>query len=244
MNAFQRRLLALWDAHASAWGDLAPTIARETGLRVWNPQRYGFHLYEAFADRALPAKPGALVAFGLNPGKYGMSQTGIPFTDVTRAARLGIDVEPPGAAPADLVPFLKSYRVERSSHSVYALLDELWGDPLAGWRALWAVTPCGLLFLERDGTNVTPADARLARREDVRALRLRVVEEALALAKPRGALLLGQDVARVAGPTVARVLGDENVLVTDHPVARGPGRRGPAWWAETWGAAVRAKGWA
>lgn len=238
MNAFQRALLSLWEEHARAWEALRPRIARATGLRVWNPQLYGLPLYRRFAEGHLPAKPGALLAFGLNPGKYGMSQTGIPFTDVTRAAQIGIPLEPPGVAPVSLRPFLKSYRVERSSASVYGLLDEVWGSPREGWRAMWALAPCGLLFLEKEGENVTPADARL-KRDDVLALRLRVIRESVALAKPRGVLLLGQDVARVA----ADALADQDVLVVDHPVARGPGRRGPAWWADVVAREVRARGW-
>lgn len=239
MNAFQRGLLALWERHAAAWDELAPAIARGTGLRVWNPQRYGLPLYREFARAHLPPSRGALLALGLNPGKYGMSQTGIPFTDVTRAARIGIVLEPPGLAPASLVPFLKSYRIERSAASVWGLLDALWGGPAEGWRALWAVAPCGLLFLEPDGENVTPADPRLARRADVRELRVRVIEEALDALRPRGVLLLGGDVARVA----KGVVPEELALKVDHPVARGPGRRGPAWWATTVAKQIEEKGW-
>lgn len=238
MNSFQRAMLSLWEEHAEAWEGLRPRLARATGLRVWNPQLYGLPLYRRFAEAHLPPKPGGLVAFGLNPGKYGMSQTGIPFTDVTRAAEVGLEIEPPGLAPASLRPFLKSYRVERSSASVYGLLHELWGSAAEGWPRLWAVAPCGLLFLEKGGENVTPADARL-RRDDVRELRVRVIRGSLALAKPRGVLLLGQDVARVAAEAVA----GHDTLIVDHPVARGPGRRGPAWWAATVADAVRARGW-
>ncbi len=50
MNAFQRRLVALWREHADAWEALAPDIARATRLQVWNPQRYGLPLYERFAE--------------------------------------------------------------------------------------------------------------------------------------------------------------------------------------------------
>lgn len=236
MNAFQRRLLALWQEHAQAWEDLSPRLAEDTGLRIWNPQLYGLPMYERFAEAHLPRAKGALLFFGLNPGKYGMSQTGIPFTDVTRAAQVGLDIEPPGLAPASLRPFLRSYRVERSSASVYALLETLWGSPSRGWREVWAVSPCGLLFLEKDGENVTPADGRL-RRDDVRGLRQRVIREALDAAKPKGVVLLGQDVARVARDLIPEA------LVVDHPVARGPGRRGPAWWAETVAAQVRDRRW-
>jgi hypothetical protein len=56
-------------------------------------------------------------------------------------------------------------------------------------------------------------------------------------------LLLGQDVARVLGADVAAAVGEARVLVTDHPVARGPGRRGPAWWAETVERQMRARAW-
>ncbi|HVM45859.1 MAG TPA: hypothetical protein VM582_07990 [Candidatus Thermoplasmatota archaeon] len=238
MNAFQHALLDMWKEHAAEWERIRRRVARETRLRAWNPQLYGLPLYERFAREHLPPAPGALLAFGLNPGKYGMSQTGIPFTDVTRAARVGIALEPPGLAPASLHPFLKPYRVERSSASVYGLLDALWGDAARGWRELWAVAPCGLLFLEPDGTNVTPADARLARRHDVRSLRLGVMADAVALARPRAVVALGQDAARLT----REALPGHDVVAVDHPVARGPGRRGPAWWAETVAARLRERG--
>lgn len=160
LNGFQRRSLSVWGEHARGWDAVRPGIARETGLLVWNPQLYGLPLYERFAAVCLPRERGALLALGVDPGKYGMSQTGIPFTDVTRAALLGIELERRGIASAGLGPFLRGYRVERSAASVWGLLSTLWGDSLEGWRHLWAVAPCGLLFLEADGTNVTPAGAR------------------------------------------------------------------------------------
>jgi len=234
-----------WRGAAVAWDALRPRLARATRLRVWNPQLYGLAVYERFL-RAHPPRAGALLALGLNPGKYGMAQTGVPFTSTSVAReRLGLDLPQPfGVAPASLRPFLKSYTTERSSQSVYALLDRAWGGVGAGWRELYAVSPCGLLFLEKDGENVTPADARLARREDVRALRREVALRAIGTLKPRGVVLLGQDVARVLGDDIRATVGEERVLVTDHPVARGPGRRGPAWWAETVHAQLRERGWA
>lgn len=236
MDGLPSALLDAWRWSADAWEALAPRIRKETGLRVWNPQRYGIPVYERFAAHYLPEREGALLAFGLNPGKYGMSQTGIPFTDVTAARErlpaLDFAMDAPGLAPASLRPFLKRYRIERSSQSVYAFLRLAYGDEARGWRDLCAVSPCGLLFLEQDGTNVTPADARLARRDDVQSLRREVAERFLAVAKPRAVLLLGQDVARVVRPLCEAAVGAERVVVTDHPVARGPGRRGPAWWAD------------
>lgn len=223
-------LLRDWRDAAHEWEALRGPIERDTGLRTWNPQLYGLDWYARFAAHYAPRKKGALLLLGLNPGKYGMSQTGLPFTSVTAAReqlpKLGWTLDAPGLAPPDLRPFLKAYRVERSSQSVYAFLDLAYGDVERGWRDAYAVSPVGLLFLERDGANVTPADARL-KRDDVRALRLRVVERALATLRPRGVVVLGQDVARAVGALVP------DAVIVDHPVARGPGRRGPQWWART-----------
>jgi single-strand selective monofunctional uracil DNA glycosylase len=240
-------LLRDWRDAALAWDALRPRLARATRLRVWNPQLYGLDVHERFV-RAYPPREDALLALGLNPGKYGMSQTGLPFTSVTAAREklpaLGFDLAPPGLAPPSLRPFLRSYREERSSQSVYALLQRAFGSAEAGWREAYAVSPCALLFLEPNGSNVTPADARLARRSDVLDLRREVARRAIATLRPRGVLLLGQDVARVLRAEVEARVGAERVLVTDHPVARGPGRRGPQWWARTVHDALVARGWA
>lgn len=237
MLPFRQRLLAAWSHAARRWEDLRADVEARAGLLTWNPQLYGLPVYERFAAHYAPAAPGALLALGLNPGKYGMSQTGIPFTDVTAARTqlpaLGFDLDAPGLAPPSLRPFLKPYCVERSSQSVYAFLRLAYGSAEAGWPDFYAVSPCSLLFLDERGGNVTPADARLARIPEVQDLRREVIERAVEACEPRAVVLLGQDVARVAGDLVRALVGSDRVLVADHPVARGPGRRGPQWWAET-----------
>lgn len=247
MLPYRQRLLDAWSDAARRWEALRADVEARSGLLTWNPQLYGLAVYSRFAERYAPSGRGALLALGLNPGKYGMSQTGIPFTDVTAARvqlpELGFELDAPGLAPASLRQFLKPYRVERSSQSIYAFLRRAYGSAEVGWRDFYAVSPCSLLFLERDGTNVTPADARLARIPAVQALRREVIEAAVRNVEPRGVVLLGQDVARVAGDLVRALVGTDRVLVTDHPVARGPGRRGPQWWAETLEAEVRRRGW-
>lgn len=231
---------------AGAWEALRPAVEAATGLRTWNPGVYGRAAYERFVAHYSPPGPGGLLALGLNPGKYGMSQTGIPFTDVATARAalplVRFDLDPPGLAPSDLVPFLGSYRRERSCQSVYGFLEAAYGSAEAGWRDVWVANPCSLLFLTPQGENVTPADARVARAPGVRALRERAVADAIEAARPRGVLFLGQDVARLGTPIAEAAVGAERVVTLDHPVARGPGRRGPKWWAETVTARLREAG--
>lgn len=241
-----RALLAHWRANATAWDEATPAIRKATGLRVWNPGRYGDAVYARFVARYSPPGRGAFATFGLNPGKYGMAQTGLPFTDVFAARELlpalAFDLPAPALAPASLRPFLLPTNRERSSQSVYGFFELAHGSAEEGWKEWWCGVPCPLLFLTPTGDNVTPAHSVLARLPVVRELRERAIADGLRVAKPRAVALFGTDVAKLGLGLVEDAVGAENVLVMDHPVARGPGRRGPAWWAETFATRLRDRG--
>src|SRR5258705_10251578 len=72
-----------WRCSARRWETLAATIASATGWKVWNPGRYGEPWHTLFR-KIYPVREGGILIFGLNPGPYGMAQTGIPFTDLKR----------------------------------------------------------------------------------------------------------------------------------------------------------------
>jgi len=223
---------------------------------VWNPGRYG-EAWHALFRRTYPPDARPIMLFGLNPGPYGMAQSGIPFTDLRRLVsglpRLALRLErrfgplrPPGLAPRSLRPFL-TRTFESSAVRVHHFLATACGSPEAGFRRVVVANPCPLLFIDpRDGGNRTPADLRRALRAvpdgaallgRVDLLRRRAALDAVTTLRPRACVLLGRDVDAVLGPTLRAALGAGAVIAWEHPA-----RAVPDAWANGLAAALRERG--
>ena len=245
-------------AAARRWDRFAPRIEAATGWEVWNPGLYGERWHKHF--RALyPPRPAPLVVFGLNPGPYGMAQSGIPFTDLKRVesclprlarelARRGESLAIPGLAPASLRPYL-TRTFESSAVRVYRFLELGWGSAEAGFTDVIVANPCTLLFMDRAAReNRTPADlvrvARARGTHDARALhdemaRLRwlAAREAIEGLAPRAAILFGRDVAAVMKERLAEAFPALPVIEWEHPA-----RAVPETWARGLLAALDERG--
>ncbi|MEM7680550.1 MAG: uracil-DNA glycosylase family protein [Planctomycetota bacterium] len=146
------RCRALCDAP----GALGPEVTH-----VYHPLDYAWPAFEAYA-RLLLAKPVETLWVGMNPGPWGMAQTGVPFGEVA-AVRvwLGIDAaigKPPPSEehPKRPVTGLDCPRSEVSGRRVWGLFAEVYDAPqaMAGRHAVLNSNPC--LFLEATGKNRTP----------------------------------------------------------------------------------------
>lgn len=225
-------LIAEWKRNGLEWERIAE-IARSKGFQVWNPALYAIDMYSLLLRRFPPSR-GAILAVGLNPGPFGMAQTGIPFTDCrTATERLGIDMEIPGKAPEDLAIRLKKENgkwrstYERSSIIIYRFLQEAWGGSLEKAYSNWYVgNPCPLLFLEPDGWNVTPAEPRLRKIEGIDELRKSAVAGFHRILSSRAIVCLGKDVSRAIGGTAKSLVGASRVIHFSHPA-----RAVPAIWS-------------
>lgn len=238
---------ACWRDAARRFAPLAEEVAAATGWRVFHPGAYG-ERWHARYRRLYPLEPRPLLICGLNPGPYGMAQTGLPFTDLKRLVaalpRLADELrgagEPlalPGLAPPALRPFL-SRTFESSSVRVYRFLAHAYGDAERAFTRLALVNPCPLLFVEPEsGANRTPAD--LPRRLRARgmpaadatafmarfdAARMACVDDAIDRLAPAGVVLLGRDVDAAIGAPLRTRLGAARVVAWEHPARAVPDR--------------------
>ncbi len=230
-------------ATARRWEKFAPLVAEATGWQVWNPGLYG-ERWHAHFRAVYPPNPRPLLIFGLNPGPYGMAQTGIPFTDLKRLVerlprlaqaltRRGEALALPGLAPASLAPFL-TRTFESSAVRVYRFLDLGWGSAEEGFSNVIVANPCTLLFMDRQTMeNRTPADlvraanARgthdaLALRDQMDRLRWAAAAESIRALSPRGAILFGRDVAAAMAEPLAGEFPELPVVCWEHPARAVP----------------------
>ena len=142
-------------------------LAREAGaLRfgppvswVYNPLTYARECHEAYLSR-YAAGTKRVVFLGMNPGPWGMTQTGVPFGEIT-AVRDWLGIRGDVGAPAREHPRVPvrgfdCARSEVSGRRLWGLFQEAFGSAERFTRENFVSNYCPLMFLDEAGRNVTP----------------------------------------------------------------------------------------
>jgi single-strand selective monofunctional uracil DNA glycosylase len=176
-------------SHALASLRFAAPIAH-----VYDPLQYAWAPYEAYVTRYGAARK-RVVLLGMNPGPFGMMQTGVPFGEVA-AVRDWMGVQARVERPAREHP-------KRPIEGFDCARSEVSGRRLWGWAALrfgsaqaffqdWFVLNyCPLVFLEASGRNFTPDKLPAAQRQAVEQACNRHLAAALAALQPEWAIGVG-----------------------------------------------------
>lgn len=126
---------------------------------VYNPLSYAAKSHETYLERFGRGHK-RVVFLGMNPGPFGMAQTGIPFGDVHTVGQwLEIDQPvgaPPSPHPQRPVLGLKCSRVEVSGRRLWGWVKDRWQTPGAFFSDAFVANYCPLVFLEESGRNRTP----------------------------------------------------------------------------------------
>ncbi len=126
---------------------------------VLNPLTYARRSHEAYLRR-YAASPKPVLLLGMNPGPFGMAQTGVPFGDVTLVRDwLGIEepVERPRREhPKRPIEGFQCTRREVSGTRLWSWARERFPTPEAFFSLFFVWNYCPLAFLEAGGRNRTP----------------------------------------------------------------------------------------
>ena len=132
----------------------APPVAH-----VYNPLDYAWPLHEQYLRLATRTKK-RIVFLGMNPGPFGMAQTGVPFGEVAAVRDwLGLDakITPPAAVhPKRPIEGLNCPRSEVSGRRLWGLFAERFESAPAFFADHFIANHCPLAFLEDTGRNRTP----------------------------------------------------------------------------------------
>ena len=110
--------------------------------------------------RRFGSGPKRVLFLGMNPGPFGMAQTGVPFGEVT-AVRDWLGLNAPVGKPAREHPKrpvqgLACPRSEVSGRRLWGLFAERFGIPERFFAGHFVLNFCPLAFLSESGGNVTP----------------------------------------------------------------------------------------
>jgi len=126
---------------------------------VYNPLEYAWEPNALYWTR-YGAGPKRVLLLGMNPGPFGMVQTGVPFGEVA-AVRDWLRIEAPVGQPERMHPRrlvlgFHCHRSEVSGHRLWGLFAARFGSPERFFEEHLVVNYCPLAFLEESGRNRTP----------------------------------------------------------------------------------------
>ena len=126
---------------------------------VYNPLEYAQSLHESYLSHYGQTSKD-VVLLGMNPGPFGMAQTGIPFGDVTMVRDfLGLDGKvdrPKREHPKRKVEGMACARNEVSGTRLWGWAKDEFGTAGRFFERFFVANYCPLVFMETSARNLTP----------------------------------------------------------------------------------------
>ena len=188
---------------------------------VYNPLEYARAPHELYLERY--ARPGVEVLLvGMNPGPWGMAQTGVPFGEVEHV-RGWLGVEGPVKRPAEEHPKkpvlgFECRRSEASGQRLWSWARERFVTPEAFFRRFFVWNYCPLCFMEQGGRNRTPDKLPAAERAALYAACDRALARVADHLRPR--LVVG--IGKFAEERARAALAEATIGTILHPSPASP----------------------
>ena len=135
---------------------------------VYNPLDYAWSCHQKYLDRFATSTK-KVIFLGMNPGPWGMAQTGIPFGEIPAVRdwmKITGEVKSPEAEhPKRPIEGIQCTRSEVSGRRLWGLFAEKFGDPDNFFEDHFVLNYCPLVFMEESGKNRTPDKLPVHERE-------------------------------------------------------------------------------
>lgn len=173
---------------------------------VYNPLDYAWPAHAAYLRRYAHL-PKRVVFLGMNPGPFGMVQTGVPFGEVSAVRDwLGIEVrigKPAREHPKRQVEGFACRRSEVSGRRLWQFFAARFGTPERFFAEHIVLNYCPLAFLEAGGRNLTPDKLPVVAREKLFAACDEHVRAVGKVLQPEWVIGIGDFATRRAGNVFA-----------------------------------------
>lgn len=183
---------------------------------VYNPIDYAWAPYERYLN-AYASGAKSVVFLGMNPGPFGMVQTGVPFGEVS-AVRDWLRITgpvtlPQGGHPKRPVEGFDCKRSEVSGRRLWGLFAARFETPDRFFEDHFVLNYCPLAFVEASGKNRTPDKLPAKEKDALFACCDRFLKVAVNLLEPAWIVGVGdfafnrtQELFGSDGPRLGRIL--------------------------------------
>jgi single-strand selective monofunctional uracil DNA glycosylase len=190
---------------------------------VYNPLEYARASHERYLER-FGTPPKEVVLVGMNPGPFGMAQTGVPFGDVKMVRDwMGISLPVKGPASQHVKRPILGFdcgRSEVSGTRLWGWAKERFGTAEAFFKRFFVLNYCPLCFMEDSGRNCTPDALPRAESGPLFEACDEALRESVAILKPRLVVGVGQFAAKRAQVALSGM--DVKVGCILHPSPQSP----------------------
>lgn len=138
---------------------LRPLTFAAPVTHVYNPLDYAWRAHAAFVKK-FGGSPRRVLFLGMNPGPFGMAQTGVPFGEIP-AVRDWMGINEPVERPANEHPKrpvtgFACTRSEVSGRRLWGWARDTFGTADDFFRGHYVVNYCPLVWMSESGANLTP----------------------------------------------------------------------------------------
>lgn len=161
---------------------------------VYNPLEYAREAHAGYVRRYATERAEVLL-LGMNPGPWGMAQTGVPFGEVSAVRDwLGIDApigRPSREHPLRPIEGLACPRSEVSGARLWGWARARFVTPEAFFQRFFVANYCPLVFMEASGRNRTPDKLPAGEREPLLEACDEALRKAVEALRPRWVIGVG-----------------------------------------------------
>lgn len=154
---------------------------------VYRPLDHAWRPHEVYLKRFGKGRKRVLF-LGMNPGPFGMVQTGVPFGEVAAVRDwMGIDEpvdKPECEHPKRPVDGFACQRSEVSGRRLWGLFAERFGMAEVFFQDHFVLNFCPLVWMSETGANITPDKLPAAEMEPVEAACMDFLAEVVGIMKP------------------------------------------------------------
>ncbi len=173
---------------------------------VYNPLDYAWKAHQQYLHK-YAGSTRRVVFLGMNPGPWGMTQTGVPFGEVDGVKNwLHIDApitKPAREHPKRPIEGLACERSEVSGRRLWGLFAERFESAEAFMGEHFVANYCPLVFMEESARNITPDKLPASLRKPLEAVCDRHLSQLISIMQPRWIIGIGAFAEKCALRVVA-----------------------------------------
>jgi single-strand selective monofunctional uracil DNA glycosylase len=192
---------------------------------VYNPLDYAWAAHELYLEKYGENKK-KVVFLGMNPGPFGMTQTGVPFGEIA-AVRDWLKItakinKPAHENPKRPVQGFDCPRSEVSGRRLWGLFKDRFGTPEKFFTDHFVANYCPLVFCEQSGANRTPDKLPPAEKNPLLEICNKHLQRVLEILEPQWLIGIGDFAAKRGKEITSQMKNPPQIGQILHPSPASP----------------------